>query len=228
VVLTTASIFGTPNVGVYALVNDKIAILPESAPKKFENLVLEILEVERVIRCTIGGLSILGILAAINNNGIVLPKIILDRELDLLTKELKDLLNVEVIRDTRYTALGNLILVNDHSALVYDRLEDSVVKVIEDILDVEVMKGRISDDVGVVGSAGVVNNQGLLLHPSASESKVEELMEFFKVSKADVGTVNKGVPFLRTGILTNNKGALVGDDSTGPELMHIGRILGVS
>ena len=227
-VLATASIFGTPNVGVYVVANDEVALAPANAPEKFIKMIIEILDVNDVIKCSIGGLSIIGVLTVMNNHGILLPKIILDHELTIIRKELKGSLEVAVVQDTKYTALGNLILVNNHAALAYDHLEGKVLKIIEDVLDVEVMRGNISDDITLVGSAGVINDNGLLLHPSASESKIRELMKFFKVSQADVGTINRGVPFLRTGIVTNNKGAIVGEESTGPELMHIGRVLGVS
>ena len=226
--LATASIFGTPNVGVYAVANDEIALVPTNAPEKFTKLIIEILNVEDIVKCSIGGLSIIGVLAVMNNHGILLPKIVLDYELDLIKKTLKSSLEVAIVQDTKYTALGNLILANNHAALTYTHLEGNVLKTIEDVLDVEVMRGDISDEITLVGSAGVINDYGLLLHPSASESKIRELMEFFKVSQADVGTINRGVPFLRTGIVTNNKGAIVGEESTGPELMHIGRVLGVS
>jgi translation initiation factor 6 len=44
--------------------------------------------------------------------------------------------------------------------------------------------------------------------------------------KADVGTVNKGKSFLRGGMVVNDHGALVGDETAGPELMRITAVLG--
>jgi len=42
-----------------------------------------------------------------------------------------------------------------------------------------------------------------------------------RVSKANVGTVNRGNIFVRSGIVANSKGALVGYETTGPELLRI-------
>ncbi|MEM0329101.1 MAG: translation initiation factor IF-6, partial [Nitrososphaerota archaeon] len=60
----------------------------------------------------------------------------------------------------------------------------------------------------------------------ASEDEEKMLSELFKVNIIP-GTVNNGVKFVRSGILANSKGAIVGSLTTGPELMTISRALGV-
>jgi len=41
-----------------------------------------------------------------------------------------------------------------------------------------------------------------------------------------VGTVNRGISLIRSGIVANNKGAVVGDSTTGFEMMRITEVLG--
>jgi len=43
----------------------------------------------------------------------------------------------------------------------------------------------------------------------------------------DLSTTNGGVPFVKSGILANSKGAVVGPLTRGAELMQITRVLGV-
>jgi len=72
----------------------------------------------------------------------------------------------------------------------------------------------------------VVTNRGGIVHPDASKKDLEFLQEFFKVP-IDVGTVNFGVPYVRSGLVANDKGAIVGLNTTGPEILRISRILGM-
>jgi translation initiation factor 6 len=98
-------------------------------------------------------------------------------------------------------------------------------KAIKDALGVEVVAGRIADR-SYVGSLAVITNTGGLVFVEASEEEEKMLSELFKVEVVP-GTVNNGVKFVRSGILANSKGAIVGSLTTGPELMTISRALGV-
>ncbi len=85
----------------------------------------------------------------------------------------------------------------------------------------EIRKGTIAQ-VLVVGSAGVVTSKGGLLHVEATEEEVKSLSSFFKVN-LDVGTVNFGSAFIRSGMVANSHGILVGSSTTGPEILRIQR-----
>ncbi|MEM2451924.1 MAG: translation initiation factor IF-6, partial [Candidatus Methanomethylicia archaeon] len=97
------------------------------------------------------------------------------------------------------------------------------VEIIRDVLDVEVEKFTIAG-YKVVGSVGVANNRGCIVHPMASEEELKNISEILKV-KVDVGTVNAGFPIVGVGIVANSNGILVGSASTGPEIAHIERVL---
>jgi translation initiation factor 6 len=103
--------------------------------------------------------------------------------------------------------------------LAYPFLNERELEEISDALGVEVERGSVAN-VPTVGSVLVVTDRGGIVHPEASEEEIEALSKKFGVSIAP-GTVNFGVAFIRTGLVANNKGAIVGEDTTGPELARI-------
>ena len=133
-------------------------------------------------------------------------------------------MRVEVL-NLRTTALGNVILANDNAALVYPEFSDAEARQIKEALEVdEVKKGRIAH-VSVVGSVGVVTDKGGIVHIDATDEEIKELSELFKTN-IDIGTVNFGSAFVRSGLVANNKGILVGSSTTGPEILRIQKALG--
>ena len=214
--------FGTAEVGLFSVVTERICLVPPQLKPRQKKLIRDVLEVE-VIPTTIAGSILLSAFATGNSNGLILSNLILEEELDVIKKHVVDM-NLAVV-EGRYTAIGNLVLANDKAALVSDILPRSVMKAIKDALGVEVVAGRIADR-SYVGSLAVITNTGGLVFVEASEEEEKMLSELFKVEVVP-GTVNNGVKFVRSGILANSKGAIVGSLTTGPELMTISRALGV-
>jgi translation initiation factor 6 len=209
-----------PNIGVVARANDETALVPALSPKDFSSTIQKELDVE-VIKTNISGTSLIGSMMAMNNNGILIPKFAYEKE---RVKIKKAGLNVEVLQD-KFTALGNLILFNDKGAIVYKKFTKGAINVIEDIFDIEVAKGDIAG-FGTVGSLGIATNKGALVHPLATDDEIEHIESVLGV-EVDVGTVNRGAGFVRTGILANNKNVLMGDRTTGPEITRIEDALGL-
>jgi translation initiation factor 6 len=215
-------IMGSPNIGVYMLATDSFSLIPLGVNKNKINKIKSILKGD-VILTNIGGSRLIGVLAAANSNGVLLPYFAEDEEIKAI-KSIIDL-NVERVMSKR-TALGNLILVNDFGALVDADLikEKDVVKKIEDVFDVEPVQGKIAD-LRFVGSLAVSNNKGTLTHPLVKEDEMVLLKEVLKVN-VDVGTVNFGVPFVASGLVVNENGALIGNLTTGPEIVMITNLFG--
>ena len=223
-VIEKLSLFGNPNVGVYIFANDEIAIIPPGLENKVKNIIINTLKVQEVVETRIAGMNIVGVLVAGNNNGILLPRISNIEEIKILKRTFSGI--VEVL-DVRATALGNIILANDVAAIVYPEIERIAIKIIKDVLDVEVIVPRSIADIVAVGAAGVVTNKGGLVHPDATDKEIEDLSKIFKVP-IDVGTINFGVAFIKTGLVANSHGAIVGEKTTGPEIMRITQVLRVS
>lgn len=216
--LTT--IFGSPNIGVYIYANNKLAILPHDIPQKLERQVREVLGVE-TLQVSIAGSRLLGVFIAGNDNGLILPRVATDWEIEAITKAARQHgINVTILREVKETGLGNLILSNDRGCLVSNLLK-KVVGEVSDGLGLDCITGSIAGSV-LVGSLAVVTNTGLALPPLVSEEELAELSRIFKVP-ANVVTVNRGRFFLRSGLVANDKGALVGDETTGIELMQLQR-----
>lgn len=214
--------FGTAEVGLFSVTTENICIIPPQLKPRQKKLIRDVLEVE-IAPTTIAGSILLSALAAGNSNGLLFSNLILEEELETIKKRVGDI-NLAVI-EGKYTAIGNLILANDRAALVSEVLPKSTVKAIEDVLGVEVVTGRLAGR-SYVGSLAVITNAGGLVFVEVSEGEERMLSELFKVDVVP-GTVNNGVKFVRSGILANSKGAIVGSLTTGPELMTISRALGV-
>ena len=78
----------------------------------------------------------------------------------------------------------------------------------------------------VVGSLGVANDQGVLLHPDVTPDEVMAIEEVLRVPPM-VGTVGFGSPYVGAGICATNNGALAGTETTGPEMNRIEDALGL-
>ncbi len=204
-----------PNIGTLAAVNDRVAIVPPQAPPEFVSTIEEALEVE-VLKTTLCSTSLVGVFLAMNNRGMLVCSQAEKRELEVL--ECSGM-RVEVVEE-RHNALGNLILASDAGALAYSGLQEETKSALERVMGCRV---RMVDSLGgyrTVGSIGAANQRGVLLHPSLSEAELELVEDALEV-RAEVGTVNMGVGFVRTGMLVNSRGAVVGSETTGVEMMRI-------
>jgi len=210
---------GNPNLGVSLAATDKVALAPPNLGEKMVQVVEECLEVP-VVKTPISGSSLAGALAVGNSSGILVSKYAFDKEIKTITDSG---LKVERIPD-RLTAVGNIILANDHGALVNPLLSEEAIEVVSRTLDVDVVRGSIAN-FKITGSVAVATNKGVLVHPSATPEELEFMEKTMKVP-ADVGTVNQGTRLVGAGTVANSYGVLVGENTTGPEMARIEESLG--
>ena len=214
-------VFGNASIGVYSLVNDRIAIIPPQVPESKRQKVEEWLKV-KVVATTVGKSVVTGALACSNSNGVILPPFATEEEVEAI-KSASDF-NVTVM-DTKKTAYGNLVLANDKGAVADPRLDRGVVNKIGDTLGVEVVSSEIAG-LPYVGSLATATNKGVLAHPMLKGEERKVLEDVLKVP-VDVGTINCGIPYVATGLLGNSYGAVMGLLTTGPEMFIIGQALDV-
>lgn len=167
---------------------------------------------------SVANTRLLGALMIGNNNGILLPTTAYAEEYDFLKKETG--LNVGVL-DSKYTALGNVICANDKGAIVSPWLSKDDVQTIEQTLAIEVVQKRVAG-MNQVGAVMVANNSGAVIHPEADEEDMKMFANTLGV-KIEHATINNGIPFVKSGILANNHGVVVGTLTTGPEIMMLTR-----
>ncbi|OKY79203.1 MAG: Translation initiation factor 6 [Candidatus Methanohalarchaeum thermophilum] len=211
-------LFGTQTIGVYLSTSNEYALVPHNLEEKEINAIEDTLEV-KTIKTTVGESNLLGSLTEINSNGIIVSGIATEDEIDTIKE---NGLNFGVISEKMNTS-GNLVLANDKLALTHPDLPKEELEKVEDVLDVEVIRTSISG-IKTVGSAAVITNKGILLHPMVRDEKITEISNQLGI-KADVGTVNYGMPLIGSGMVANDNGFLVGSRTTGPELGRLEEIL---
>jgi len=218
-VLRTAFV-GSPYVGVFARATDSVLVVRQDADEELVDALAAELEVS-VVPINVGGSATVGSLVAGNSAGLVVTGRIRDRE----RERLEDATDVDIgALPGRRNAAGNVVLANDTGAYVHPELTDEAVAIVEETLDVPVERGEIGG-VRTVGTAGVATNDGVLCHPKATEAELAALDDHLGVH-ADVGTVNFGAPLVGSGLLANDDGYVVGEETSGPELTRIEQTLG--
>jgi len=208
-------VYRGPNIGVYISTNDDFVLLPMGFAKSKAEKLGKYLEAEPLY-VSVANTRLMGALMSMNNRGILLPLTAYQDEYDFLKKETG--LEVGVL-DSKYTALGNVICANDKGAIVSPWLSKSDVDTIKQILDVEVVQKRISG-LNQVGAMMVANNSGAVIHPEADD---EDMKMFANVLGVKIvhATINRGIPYVESGVLANNKAVVVGTMTTGPEIMML-------
>lgn len=217
--LKRVDIVGNPNVGIFILTTDDLAIVPYNILDEKIDIIKEALDVD-IIKSSVAGSNLVGSLTVANSNGIILPQLVFEREVEYF----KDMgLNVAILPD-KYTALGNIIAANDNGAIVSPYLSSESIKTIEKTLDVNVESTAICGS-DIIGSLITVTNKGFLVSKNASEDEVNLARDIFNV-EGDIGTVGHGNHLVGACTISNSNGAIVAKESTGPEMARVEEALG--
>ncbi|MHA1733962.1 MAG: translation initiation factor IF-6 [Promethearchaeota archaeon] len=217
-------LFGTGTLGMFTSATDRFFIVPSIVKEREVAVLTRVFQVPPV-SFNVWNTRLVGALVACNSNGILLPSQVLDEEVVLIRSQLKDL-SLDDVRvgtiDSKDNALGNMILANDSGCVVSRRL-GAFLDEIEQVLGVpsEVVSFAGTD---LLGSAGLVNNNGGVIHPLADDDEIELTAAALKVP-IDVSTVGCGIPFVGSCAAANVNGAVVNPETTGPELQRISEML---
>ena len=214
-------IYRSPNIGVFLKGNEKFLLVPKGlAQTKAEKLCAD-LQVSAV-PASIGESRLLGPLASMNSNGILVSRLAENAEVH----ELRAATGLNVSRlESRLTAVGNLVVANDRCALVSPAFDHFALSQIRDILGTEVERMPIGE-YHQVGSFVVATNGGAAVYPGLDEKEVKRIGSLLGVD-AYPTSVNSGVPYVASGLIANSRNAIAGSQTTGPELVFITRALGV-
>jgi len=218
--LLRAAFLGSSYVGVFARATDEYLLV---RPDLDDDIVADVSDELGVdpVETTVGGSSTVGALAVGNENGLLVSNRVTDRERDRIA----DATGATVTElPGKINAAGNVVLANDSGAYVHPDLPRDAVQAVEKALDVSVDRGELAD-VRTVGTAAVATNDGVLCHPKATDDQLDRLEDVLGVP-ADIGTVNYGAPLVGSGLLANEYGYVVGQETTGPELGRIDQALG--
>lgn len=208
-----------PNIGLYAFATDEFCLIGNDIPSKVEEEIHEVLKVP-IHRINISGTSLIGVFCAGNSNCLLVPHTIQKDEI----KALESLKIKFHIVNSKITAIGNNITANDFGAVASTEFDDDTVKEIESHLSVPVKRAKISE-MNNIGSCLIANNKGGLVHRDIKSFELELLEDTLKVEILD-GTINMGNPYVKSGIIANSKGLVVGAHSGGPEITNADMALG--
>jgi translation initiation factor 6 len=213
-----ADVFGSPNIGVYCFCNEELVVVPPGLTKRKMKQFAETLGVN-VCSTTVGGSTLVGALVAGNSKGLLVPHTIQNYELQRIEKYSK-----VVVVESNWTALGNVVLTNDFGVILHPDAPLGITKCMSD-LGVQPAYSKIGR-LPFVGALGIATNRGALLSPSTLKEEQSVIETALRVG-SELTTTNGGVPFVKSGILANSKGAVVGPLTRGAELMQITKALGV-
>ena len=204
---------GDTNVGLYGFATDKYCLLGANNKK-----IKPVLKVP-VFTCRILNLDFTGIFIAGNSNGIIINDTIEEYEIH----RLKSHFDMILVLDAKYTAMGNLIMMNDSGAIISPLIK-KYRREISGFFGVPCESTKIAGQ-NIIGNLGIATNRGCLVHQKIKKSEKDIIERVLRV-KSDIGTVSFGSPYPRAGIIANSNGFAVSDASSGPEMGRITEALG--
>jgi translation initiation factor 6 len=211
--IAKSSIHKNSFIGLFLKTNDELTLAPHGLPKKNAAQVRETLGT-RAVHVLIDQSPLVGLLTAMNSSGVVLPCY---SEKSVAAALKNEGLNVLALREP--FAPGNLVACNDRAALVSPLIHKDEAKRIGDALGVEVHQQALAGSP-VVGATCVATNNGVLAFNEASEIELKFLAKIFGC-KAVGGTTNFGSVCNALGVVANDRGALVGEATTGFEVQRV-------
>jgi len=217
-------IFSKNSVGVYLAVNNSFGLYPSTLLRPTVEKIKSTFK-EPFFPISINNSNLIGVYTASNKNGIIVPHLIREDELQQLkmySEEFNSGYQICVLKSID-NAFGNLILCNDKGAIISSFLKDYKEE-IEDALKVDTVVYEFVNNY-LPGSISLSNNKGCLVHPLSTDEEIEIISEILKVEETDVSTVNRGIPYLSSGAIVNDQSGIFGNQCTGPEMMRLTNVL---
>merc|ERR1711990_908169 len=203
-------------IGVWSKLTNKYCLVGIGGQENFYSVFeAELSEHIPVVHASVAGCRVIGRMCAGNAKGLILPNTTTDSELQQMRNSLPDEVVIQRVEE-RLSALGNVIVCNDHVALVHADLDRETEEILADVLKVEVFRQTIADNV-LVGSNCALSNQGGLVHPRTSVADQDELSSLLQIPLV-AGTVNRGSEVIGAGMVVNDWTAFCGQDTTSTEI----------
>jgi translation initiation factor 6 len=218
------SIQGNPNVGLFAYATDKFVLVGKSATFEDIKTIEETLKVP-VHTISVAGTGLTGIFLTGNTDYLLAPSICFDYEIKALEEICAKYNTTLIVVDTRFTALANNMSFKDTIMLASKDVEDKVLKLLKEKMKLSQIERLSVADTDVIGSTIVFTNKGGLVHPDISNQTIERLESILGI-KFTLGTVNYGSPYVKSGVVVNSNGFLIGKTSSGPEVTNTDEALG--
>ncbi len=206
---------GSENIGVFLKAVGDLVLVPIHSPQSFKRKVVECFETTP-LDILIYQSQLLGIFISGNSSAMLVPSLITPEEYELLQNKSEI---PPFILNFTINAFGNAVLANDYGALVSPWFKENEADRIGEILKVPTRRGTIAGSP-IPGSVAVVTNRGGLVPPQTTDEEMKLLEDLFGVEFLR-GTVNRGIKYIKLGLVANEKGAMVGELTTPWELETI-------
>ncbi|MFH1849742.1 MAG: translation initiation factor IF-6 [archaeon] len=217
--LVKTNILGNPNVGMYGYTTDEYCLIGQQIPKR-QSLSIEAALGVPVYQARICGNELLGVFLAGVQKKLLVPGIAFDAEIGHLGK-----LGIDVVKvETDLTALGNNMAISENGCVVNPEYGEDTIALLKRELGISVIRGTIGG-YNIVGSLCKMNSKGALVSVEANDAEAKLLASQLGVPLSR-GTVNQNSQYISSGIICNSKGFVIGDLSTGPEIMDADTALG--
>ena len=217
--IAKTQVHGNANVGLFGSAFQGKLLFGEKLRTKDKELFEKILQA-KYERISLAGTSLIGIMSVHNTKTLLIPSLTLEQE-----REALDTLGITYeVFDTEVTCLGNTIVCNEHGAIISTEFSEQEAQKLTNLLQVPCVQTDIAG-LTTPGAVIVINGANGIIHRDASDTEVALVEKTLNVT-LEPATVNLGSPHLHAGILRSETGLLVGDQSGGPEIMHIDESLG--
>jgi len=209
---------GEGYLGLFGFATDKYCLVSDRLSEKKLEKISSHLNVD-VIPTQIFNFSLSGIMSAGNSRAVLVPYLIEDREM----KKIESKVNAVVVPD-KFTALGNLIVANDHGGMISDVFSQKSKHVIDEALGFITVQGRIAGS-SEVGALCTATNKGFVVTPDAGDEEMKRLEKIFGV-RGGRASVNMGSKLVGCCIIANSHGFIIGEGTTPIEIEYINEALG--
>nr|AGE95284.1 eukaryotic translation initiation factor 6 [Encephalitozoon cuniculi] len=208
---------GSSEIGAYMSLTNTYCVIGRSQSNNVLKFLQENVAIP-IVETTINSIRSVGSQCRGNRHGLLVPHTITDQEIMHIRNSLPEDVVVRRIEE-RLNALGNVILCNDHIAIIHGDLDKESEDLIRDVLQVHVYRQNIGQEP-LVGTFGALNNQGMLVHPFTSTECQKELSELLEVNVV-AGTINGGSPCVGGGVVANDWMCIAGIKTTNVEMAVI-------
>ncbi|PIU21450.1 MAG: translation initiation factor IF-6 [Candidatus Diapherotrites archaeon CG08_land_8_20_14_0_20_34_12] len=200
-------------VGIFMRASDNFILVPDSISEK-EYKHIEQLFNSKMIKCSMAGSQLIGVLSVALKNKIAVSDILTEKEISYLRNQG---LQVHVIKGV--SAIGNLVCVNEFGGICSKALTEAQVKELETFFEMPFLRMTIAKSE-LIGASCVATSKGFVVNPGITEEEFKKIQQVLKI-RGQLTSSNYGDRFVGNGIVANNQAVIVGDHTTTHELIRI-------
>lgn len=207
------TIKSSPYLGIFALVTNKLALVPQSIIEKEFRILNDVLNVE-LIKCSLGDSSLIGVLSSAIQDKVLLSELVTKKEIDFLNN-----IGIKTKIMPGISALGNLMRVTEKGGIVSKIFSSNQIKEMESFLGIKLFQQNIAES-DLVGANCCASTKGFIVNSDITEADFLKLKKIFQTN-GKPSTANYGDKFVGNCVIANEYGVAVGLNTTAFELMRI-------